>query len=136
MLSPTTRNVLARMQQSSLPPRSYCSTKVYMSSCMPFVLVKATQIVYAMTCCVQLPGVQSVSVNLLLNSAMVTLDRSGAAGPRDVIEAIDNAGMQWANLGQYLPHVGYAAVNVNMKTCATVNLSICQPRVCCIYDSD
>lgn len=45
-------------------------------------------------CCfvLQLPGVQSVSVNLLLNSAMVTLDASGTTGPRDVIEAIDDAG--------------------------------------------
>jgi hypothetical protein len=51
----------------------------------------------ATLCCatvvLQLPGVQSVSVNLLLNSAMVTLDASGTTGPRDVIEAIDDAGM-------------------------------------------
>lgn len=42
----------------------------------------------------QLPGVKSVAVNLLLNSAMVILEASGATGPRDVIEAIDDAGTE------------------------------------------
>jgi len=40
----------------------------------------------------QLPGVQTVAVNLLLNSAVVTLDGTGTTGPRDVVEAIDDAG--------------------------------------------
>lgn len=40
----------------------------------------------------QLPGVKSVAVNLLLNSAVVSLDASQATGPRDVIGAIDDAG--------------------------------------------
>lgn len=56
-------------------------------------------------CCVcvclvpQLPGVQAVTVNLLLNSAMVTLDGSGTTGPRDVVEAIDDAGQGWLRVG-------------------------------------